>query len=31
MLKNMFWIPVPCVRDMGSGVTKSLRIAFPGT
>ena len=31
LLKEMFGTPVACVRDMGSGVTKSLKIAFPDT
>jgi hypothetical protein len=31
LLKNMFGTPVACVRDMGSGVTKSLKMAFPDT
>ena len=31
LLRKMFGTPVACVRDMGSGVTKSLKIAFPDT
>ncbi len=31
LLRKMFGTPVAYVRDMGSGVTKSLKISFPDT